>query len=519
MQTSVGEVTFDQKATAEVIKNLRNSVRAGMDYFINPKNTIGVIVSAYHSDGGKTDVNGITNISPTYNGVSHSTNDNVNSGGTNGIQVNANYQATFNKPGQQLNFDLDYARFNSNPFQQIKNSYYDADGVIVGDIEQLRNRNPQTIDVYSAKVDYVQPLWKGARMETGAKVSQTETDNDLKFDIFVGNDWQVDANQTNRFIYKEQIDAAYFNLSQQLGKFSLQAGLRGEYTWSEGKQMTTGEVNDTSYFNLFPTFFVNYTASPKHTFGLSYSRRLSRPSYSQLNPFEMAINAYSFMKGNPNLTPAYTHNVQLSHTFAQGLMTRVGYSHTTDLITMAPFIDTATERYGLTNINFGKSQNLNAMVNYRKQVVKIWTANMTVQGSYLEETSGEFVSKGSSFTFQLSNNFTITPTLSAELTGMYITGMRQGYLEFDPFGNISIGLRQMLLKNKMTLSINVNDIFYTSGMKGSAKYDNVNYTMFNEWESRNVNLRLSYNFGSTTIRAARNKSTGIEDETSRAGGR
>ncbi|MCL2311743.1 MAG: outer membrane beta-barrel family protein, partial [Firmicutes bacterium] len=135
------------------------------------------------------------------------------------------------------------------------------------------------------------------------------------------------------------------------------------------------------------------------------------------------------------------------------------------------------------------------------------------------ETSGEFVSKGSSFTFQLSNNFTITPTLSAELTGMYITGMRQGYLEFDPFGNISIGLRQMLLKNKMTLSINVNDIFYTSGMKGSAKYDNVNYTMFNEWESRNVNLRLSYNFGSTTIRAARNKSTGIEDETSRAGGR
>ena len=521
LQTPTGEVAFNQSGIAKASKaGLRNTVRAGLDYFIDPKNTFGIIINAYHADDATGDLRTITNISPAYNGINYSTANNIKSGNRNGIQVNMNYQSIFNKPGQQLNFDLDYAHFGSTPFMQNANRYYEPGGALFGDVEQLRNSNPQSIEVYSAKLDYVQPLWEGARMETGAKISQTKTDNDLKYDVFVGSDWQVDANQTNRFIYKEQIDAGYINLSQQLGTFSLQAGLRGEYTWLEGEQKTTGEVNDKSYFDLFPTFFVNYNASQKHTFGLSYSRRLSRPGYYNMNPFEVAIDAYSFIAGNPNLTPAYTHNVQLSHTFARGLMTRIGYSHTTDLIMQAPVVDDATQRTGLVWKNFGKSQNVNAMMNYRKQVIKIWTANLTVQGSYLkntsEEASGEFVSKGSSLTVQLNNNITIMPNLSAEVTGMYISGMRMGYYVFEPMGNFSVGLRQTLLKNKMTLSLTVNDILYTSNTKASAKYENVNNSLQVENDNRYVNLTLRYNFGSTTVRAARNKTTGIEEETSRA---
>jgi outer membrane receptor protein involved in Fe transport len=517
MQTSEGEITFDQTTVAKNNKaNFRNNVRAGMDYFINPKNTFGVIVNAY--SGNQSGVfKGINNISPTYQGVSYSTSDNTQSRSGDGIQINTNYQATFAKPGQQLNFDLDYARFYSKPFQHNTNRYFAPDETMIH-MEQLRNTNPQTVDVYSAKIDYAQPLWKNARMETGAKISQTKTDNDIKFEEFLGDYWQIDAGQTNRFIYKEQINAAYINLSQRMGKFSLQAGLRGEYTWSEGEQITTSEVNDTSYFNLFPTFFVNYQPSQKHTFGLSYSRRLNRPSYNQLNPFETAIDAYSFIRGNPYLTPAYTHNVQLSHTFAQSLMTRISYNHTTDLIFQAPVTD--ADRYGMVFSNFGRNQNISLMMNYRKTLAKIWTANMTVQGAYLintsEEASGEFVNKGGTLVAQLNNNIAITPTLSAEVTGMYISGIRQGYLVIEPYGNLSAGFRQMLLKNKMTLSLTVNDIFHTMKQKGSAQSENVNYSLIVKNDSRTVNLSLSYNFGSTTVRAARNKQTGIEEEASRA---
>jgi outer membrane receptor protein involved in Fe transport len=418
---------------------------------------------------------------------------------------------------------LDYARFGSDPFQQNKNIYYDPNHVVIGIPEQFRNANPQVINVYSVKIDYAQPLWKDARMETGAKVSQSKTDNDIKFDVFNGVDWSIDANRTNRFVYTEQIDAVYVNVSQRLSKFNLQAGLRSEYTSLKSEQKTTGEKNDTAYFNLFPTFFVNYSISQKHTFGLSYSRRLSRPGYGLLNPFEIALDAYSFTRGNPNLKPSYTHNIQLSHTFTQSLMTRIAYIHTTDMFMLTPIEDTDTERYGTTYKNFGKSQNVFVMANYRKTLLKIWTANLTVQGGYAistsDEASGEFVNNGGFFYAQLNNNITITPALSAEITGFYQSKWRVTYLVMQPRGNFSVGLRQTLLKNKMTLSLTVNDIFYTTKEKVLSQYENVNYSMSIGNDNRYASLTLRYNFGSTTVRATRNKTTGIEDEASRAGGR
>jgi len=357
-------------------------------------------------------------------------------------------------------------------------------------------------------------------LETGAKFSQSKTDTDMNYYLFIGDNWQVDTDKTNRFVYTEQIDAAYINLNQRLDKFQLQGGLRGEYTRSKGEQRTTGEVNDTTYFNLFPTFFVNYEASPKHTFGLSYSRRLNRPDYERLNTFEVIIDAYSFYVGNPYLTPAYTHNVQLSHTFAQSLMTRISYSNTTDMIIRTPIEDAATHRYGTTWSNFGRSQNYSAMINYRKTLAEFWTANLTVQGAYSintsNEASGEFVNEGGSFTAQMNNNFVITPTTSAEVTGMYISGLRYGYFGIQPQGNLSFGLRQQLLKNRMSLSLIFNDILYTMKDKGYVRYENIDYSLYGERDSRYVGLTLRYNFGSTTVRAARNKQTGIEDEASRA---
>ena len=524
MQTPDGEITFNQHTIAKTAKaGLRHSVRTGMDFFLNSKNIFGIIVNAYDSNGGTTDNNGVTTISPTYKGVSHSTSDNVNTNSSNGIQVNMNYQSTFAKPGQQLNFDFDYARFYSNLLQKNANRYYNQIGAMIGDVEQFSNTNPQTVNVYSVKTDYTQPLWKDARIETGIKFNHSTTDNDLKYDVFIDNNWQIDFNRTNHFVYTEQISAAYINMSQRLGKFNIQAGLRGEYSYSQGEQKTINAVNDTTFFNLFPTFFMNYQASQKHNFGLSYSRRLSRPDYRHLNPFEVIIDAYSFTKGNPYLTPAYTHNVQLSHTFAQSLMTRISYSSTSDLIMTTPIEDGETQRFGTTYANFGKRQIITIMANYRKQIIKTWTANLSVQGGYAtntsHETSGKYVNEGGSFYVQLHNNITITPALSAEITGYYNSGVRQGYFVMQNIGGFSVGFRQMLLKNKLSLSLNINDILYTDKEKGYARYENINYSRALKHDSRYVSLVIHYNFGSSTVRAARNKSTGIEDEVSRVGGR
>jgi len=520
LKTTDSAVTYDQTNITNNTKvKLGHNLRAGIDYFVNPKNILGIIVTAYHSDNGITAAKGFTGISPTYNGVSYSTSENIQSGENDGIMLNTNYQSTFAKTGQQLNLDFDYAHFNASPFQKNANIYYDLYGVMINDIEQLRNTNLRTIDVFSAKIDYTQPVWKDAKAEAGAKFGQSKTDNDLKFDRFIGNDWHIDAGRTNRFVYNEQIFAAYISIYQQLGKFNLQTGLRGEYTNSKGDQRTTGDINEKSYFDLFPTFFVNYRASPKHNFGISLSRRLQRPEYNLLNPFEIIYNAYSFQRGNPELKPAYRHNVQFSYMSGQNLMIRINYGSITDLIYYNIVEDAATQRFGTTYINFGRYQNIGGTINYRKQIVKIWIANMGIDGGYMKSTSGEFVNEGIAFWMNMNNNITITPTLSAEISGFGNSRYRRGYSVTEPAVSFSVGLRQMLLKNRMSLSFLINDIFYTSKEKDSTQNENVNYSSLYKYDSRYANLTLRYNFGSTTVKAARNKQTGIEDETTRAGGR
>jgi hypothetical protein len=201
-------------------------------------------------------------------------------------------------------------------------------------------------------------------------------------------------------------------------------------------------------------------------------------------------------------------------------MTSISYRGTTDLIILTPVEDAATQRIGFIEQNFGKNRQYIGMANYRKQIFKIWTANATVVGGYITNTSneisGEFLNKGSLFVIQLNNNIIITPALSAEITGKYQSEVHQGYFVMKPNGNLSVGLRQMLLKNKMTLSLTVNDILYTSKEILNTQYENVNNSLRLRNDTRYINLTLQYNFGSTTVKAARNKQTGIEDETSRA---
>jgi hypothetical protein len=218
--------------------------------------------------------------------------------------------------------------------------------------------------------------------------------------------------------------------------------------------------------------------------------------------------------------PAYSHNVQLSHTFAQALMTRIAYTDTKGQSILTPVYDAETERMKLTHLNFGRTRSAYVMANYRRQIVKIWTANLTVQGGYIYNTSdgasGRFVNESGMVYAQLNNTVNITPTLSADITGWYQSRAHFGYYEMSPRGNFSIGLRQQLMKNKMTLSLTVNDIFYTLGEEVRALHDDVNYKLSLRRDSRYVNLTLRYNFGSTTVKAARRKSTGIEDEAGRA---
>ena len=510
---------FQQSATKKSENaNFAQQYKLGVDFLINDKHTLGAFVNGYYTDKTKSRLQSSTDITPPLDNVRRTTSDSRISDGDDGIQVNINYQGAFTKPGQQLNIDADFGQFKTIASQHNTNEYFDVSNNQISGQEQLRHNNPPTVKMWSAKIDYIQPLSQTARIEFGAKSNRSQTDNNLLYEIFTDSNWGIDTNRSNHFVYTEQIHAGYINYSQSFGKLNVQAGLRGEYTVSKGEQKTTGEVNDSTYLDIFPSLNISYRYSDSQQFAFAYGRRIFRPSYAQLNPFEIAIDAYSFTAGNPHLKPVIMDNISLSYMNNMGLMLRAAYSSTGNAIDNIPVQDNG--RYGLRLENFERRDAISLMANYRKQVARFYMFNLAAEGAYVQNTSSEpdgekFKNGGMMVQAQFANRFTITPTLNVELTLLYASSQKQNYMNIKPLSVVSAGVSKSFLKDKLSVSLTANDIFGMFIYDMKSQKEGTDYHLKLNRDARWVNLSVRYNFGSSTVKASRNHSSGMVDEVGR----
>ena len=517
MKTDEGLVKFVSQSklrNGDVIKGT-HQLRIGGDFFINDKNTIGILFNGYSLGKSEEVRNGTTSISPVFQGVSSAVSKATVGGSRDGEQVNLNYQGLFNKPEQQLNVDLNYARFYSEGFQNIQNEYFNSETMLIDMPELLRHNNPRNIRLLSANTDYSQPLWEGGSMELGGKLSQSKTDNNLLYEEYShpSGIWETDVNQTRSFEYTETVGALYTSITQTVNdKWSLQAGLRGEYTETVADQKTLNVINTSNYFDLFPTFFAMYTPGKGHNFRFSYSRRLRRPDYSFLDPFEVRFDTYTFAVGNPDLKPSYSNNLQLLYSYKQ-FMTNVGYTYMNGLIVESPIVD--NNRHGTMPVNFDKRQNFIWTMNYRPQLTRFWNIFLYSEAAYMINQAEKYENKGFGFYVSLNNRLTITPKLSAEVNGYYVSRMRTGYYVNEPYGGLSLGLRQLFWSDRLTVALSANDILNTSISRSSADTGQIYQWGKENHDNRWVNLSISYKFGSNKVKGSRDRSVGNEDEVGR----
>ena len=283
--------------------------------------------------------------------------------------------------GKELTADLDYIRYDGGTDQMLTNSYFTADEVSSRKADTLFGHLPQQINIYSGKLDYVHPLKKGARFEAGLKSSYVKTDNNAVYDTVHNGTLIRDLNRSNHFIYEENINAAYVNLSGSISKkVNAQLGLRAENTIAKGKQITTSESFSRNYTQLFPTAFVQYKASEKNSFGLNYGRRIRRPNYESLNPFIEYLDRYTYQQGNPNLKPQFSHNVELSHTYKNWLTTTMNFTQTNDIIQQVIQQDELKNETYVKQANIAKQRQYGVAVSANLTITKWWTGNIYVNG-------------------------------------------------------------------------------------------------------------------------------------------
>ena len=525
------DTLFEQ---TNIMRNKNNShvFKAGVDYFIDKKSTLGVMVN------GNVANNEFNSAGPMY--ITYeptNTLDRILEASSHNdmkrTNVNSNINYRYAVPnGTELNLDADYGYFNIRSNQMQPNYYYNADHTVLLSSNVYNMIAPTNIDLASVKGDW-ERNFKGGRLGIGGKIAFVKTDNDFQRYNVYSSSKVLDTLKSNRFEYKENINAVYVNYNKALKGIVFQFGLRVENTHSRGISTGFRDVNnemtpydstfERDYTDFFPSGAITFNKNPMKQWNITFSRRIDRPAYQDLNPFEFKLNEYTFMKGNTELRPQYTNSVGVTYTYKYKLNTTVNYSHVKDIFAQIPDTTEKTKAF-LTKKNLATQDIVSLNVSYPFQYK--WYSLFTNFNGYYSHYIADFGGGDRkvdqdvfAMTAFVQNSAKFCKTWTAELSGWYSSpSLWQGVFKSKAMYGVDGGIQKQLLKGKATLKMSVSDIFNTMKWGGESNFSGVESKANGQWESRQFKVNLTYRFGSNQVKAARQRATGLDDESKRASG-
>ena len=513
---------YDQKSE-DRSRRQNNNYRVGADWTLNSKHTIGVLASGGYNEGLRN-TESFTKImdqaTETWYQSLKASNE-IESYRKN-LNTNLNYQFK-DTSGHQLNVDLDYGFFDNSSRSYQPNVYQTVEGEPIKE-SNYSNYAPTQIDITTAKADYEQTLL-GGKFGTGFKSTRIKTDNLFEFYDIVDAVPVLNLTRSNRFVYTENVNAGYLNYSKILNKkWNFQAGLRGEQTNSVGDLTSAVPQNDQHvprhYFNLFPSASVNFQQSENSAWNVSYSKRINRPNYQDLNPFENKIDELTYIKGNAFLRPQYAHSFSLGHTLFSMLNQSVGFTQTNDFF--AQVTDTTEQtRAFLTQKNIATEQILSYNASSPFNITKWWSgyANLGVNHSRYRADLGQGKTVHldvTTFNAYMQQTFKFSKTLSLEITGFYNSpSVWGGTFKTSRIYNVDIGVRKRFWGDKASFFVTMTDIFWGQQWTGSSSFPGLKIEGNGGWESRQLRFGFSYSFGNQQVKRQRNHQMGAETELNR----
>ncbi len=517
------------------INNHRNdwdyyNYRVGTDFFIAKNHTLGFLVSGGNNTRDGRSFNRITlaqeNTPSLIDSilVAHTVAANDRKQQT----YNLNYRFD-NAKGRSVNVDLDYGNYQNDSKRYQPNRYFDAseENVLTEIINSFNT--PTDIDIFTFQLDYEDKLW-GGTIGAGSKLSRVVSDNTfLFFDEINETPIRNDRN-SNKFKYDEKVYAGYVNYARSLSKkWKFSAGVRAEQTDASGNlQAFLPELQEPpvllNYLSWFPSAGLTWDLAPKHTLALNGGRRINRPDYHVLNPFNNQISQLSYEKGNPNLQPEIVNNLELGYTLAYRYNFKLAYSRTTDQITRLIAPDDEDPRAGfITWANLADQTIMSFNVSAPVEILKWWNAYFNASASYLDNQAdygdGAVVDvQAYTYSIYQQHTFDLPFGFKGEISGYFSgPGVWGGVFKYESNWSLNLGLQRKFFNDRLNVRLSADDIFYESGWDGYSDFNGLFSYGSGRWDSRRVNLSLGYRFGNDNVKSRR-RSTGIEAEAGRVGG-
>ena len=499
------------------------NLKMGLDFYVNDKTTVGIVLNgSYNMRDESRPVN-----SQLYNGNGATDSliaaRNAEENTFKNRSLNLNFNHKYDSTGRSLSFDLDYVKYNSAADQSFVNDIMFADRTLKSS-ETIGADLPSIINIYSAKSDYDLPMKGKAKLAAGVKTSYVSTDNAANYFIYEDDIPSVDNERTNRFQYKENINAAYLNFNKDFKRLSIQTGFRLENTIAKGHQLGNAIKQDSSfkknYTSLFPTAYLSYKldTAGKNLLNFSYGRRIGRPYYQDLNPFVFMLDRFSYFRGNPLLTPEFSNNFELSFNRNNIFTVTLLYNYATDVFNEI-IEQKGTDMVSSTG-NIGKRITGGVSVNATIKSGSWWVCNVyseVIRNRFEGKLpSGSLSSGSTAFRIRPNNQFTFKNGWSAELTGFYNSRVVEGQFDVGAFWAADAGIQKKILANKGTVKLAARDIFHTLEPRGTINnIPNAEASFHNFLDTRVVTASFTYTFSKGAAGKQKQNRTGAGEEMDR----
>ncbi|HLP18867.1 MAG TPA: outer membrane beta-barrel protein [Chitinophagales bacterium] len=506
-QITVDDILTYYNLDAKFIeRNFNNNVKAGFDYFASDKGTFTYTATGNFSQNSWTSKtnsdnhNSLNELMATYRSTNAEPAKNIS------VSNDLSYTHKIDTNGQEVSAGITHTYVKGSSMALLNSLGYDSTGAFDNAMSLARiTESNSNIHNIISQLDYTYVFSKGAvkghKIDVGLKDETTLNGNLFKAYRIDGTVATTDSLLSNSFNYTENIAALYLIYGGAYKEWlTWSAGLRGEHTYIKSNNNSVNR----QYFSVFPSASLGFAINQQHNLSISYSRRVMRPQFRQLNNTVSYTDQYSTWQGNPLLQPSFSDILSISHSIMLKqhmiVFEAIGQLQSADFIESSRVDSNRITRGGNSN---GSDRKMFAFNFYFKvQLTKWWELQMnhSYNYSYYSYARGINVTPigGHNYNLWMSTNFKFWKNTVFEINGWFNTGGVQSQGKSLPVGVINASIKKTFLKDKLTVSIAGNNL--AESMKWRWTVSNTNLSTAGSWHGLNrvVMLTIGYQFGAKT---------------------
>ncbi|MGZ3872432.1 MAG: TonB-dependent receptor domain-containing protein [Mucilaginibacter sp.] len=436
------------------------------------------------------------------------------------------------RPGEKILLNLDYINYKNDYPTTVQSAFLDQNGNQAGHNDtlfspRLKGISNTLIHVWAPKADYTRQFNSGMALDAGLKVTRTTTASTSAIQSLVDGEYVTRPSAMNDIVMKEGIGAAYTSLKVKMDSATqLVAGLRYEYSDTQMDNPLDGmNIADRRFGVLFPSLLLSKKISNHAEWLLSYSKRISRPSYADLASYVTYNGPSSINTGNPLLKPTITNNLKLGYNY-KGYSFSALLSRDDDPIARYQIVysDDKTQMV-VSPQNMVYQDNLTFQANLPFSIGNWWEMNYDLIGGWhrfkLDYTPLPAEKTYFAYDLHAIQTFKLPRKFSIELSGYCNSTSYNGSRKVDGYGVFNTGIKKELKNKKGSFQLAISDPLGTNvisryfGSLTQEAFDLKTHVYFHTESSKYLLFKLSYTRSFGTARSTGRRDKGSPEESER----